>query len=102
MMLLELPDPRWLDFARSCPDALPFHHPAWIDLLSECYGYRPLALALTDGTGQIRAGVPVIQVNGPLGRRRWITLPFTDYCPILADGRAAAGLVDVLMEEILS
>ena len=72
MTLLKLPDPRWLNFVRSCPDALPFQHPAWVDLLAECYGYRPLALTLKDDAGQIRAGVPVMQVGSPIGRRRWI------------------------------
>lgn len=100
MTLLKLPDPRWLNFVHSCADALPFHHPAWVELLAECYGYRALALALTDNAGQIRAGVPVMEVGNPLGRRRWITLPFTDYCPLLTDGHPVGSHLDALADEL--
>jgi CelD/BcsL family acetyltransferase involved in cellulose biosynthesis len=96
--LLHLEDPRWLEFAQSQPKATLFHHPAWARLLADCYGYRAMALALTDGGGAVTAGVPVMDVTRPLGARRWISLPFTDYCPALAGDHAAdlvAGLVEM-------
>jgi CelD/BcsL family acetyltransferase involved in cellulose biosynthesis len=97
MNLLELGDPRWLDFVGSRPDATLFHHPAWARLLCDCYGYRATVAALTDG-GAITAGAPAIDVSRRLGRRRWISLPFTDYCPPLADegpGQLVAGLPEL-------
>ena len=60
-----------------------FHHPAWASLLEECYGYRALAVVDVDETGAVRAGLPVLEVKRPLGPRRWVSLPFTDYCPPL-------------------
>jgi CelD/BcsL family acetyltransferase involved in cellulose biosynthesis len=84
MIVVEIDDPRWIDFVHACPAALPFHHPAWTRLLADCYGYRPLALALAGDAGQFVAGLPVLEVKSPFGKRRWLSLPFTDYCPPLA------------------
>jgi CelD/BcsL family acetyltransferase involved in cellulose biosynthesis len=81
---LSVHDPRWGAFVESCPSALPFHHPGWAALLAECYGFRPFVLAMTDGLGQITAGVPVVEIRRPLAAPRWVALPFTDYCPPLA------------------
>jgi CelD/BcsL family acetyltransferase involved in cellulose biosynthesis len=81
---LEIEDPRWAEFVSACPSATCFHHPAWSKVVSECYGYRPFALALEDDSGRVRAGLPVVEVRSRLGGRRWISLPFTDHCPPLA------------------
>ncbi len=117
--LLELTDPRWLAFLASRPEAHIFHHPAWQTVLAECYGYRPIVLAVCDRAGRdqvtaspmvtalppVTAGLPMMEVRtgiGPwhaLGGRRWVALPFTDYCPplyedALALEQLAAGLVE--------
>jgi CelD/BcsL family acetyltransferase involved in cellulose biosynthesis len=84
MIVVEIDDPLWVDFVHACPAALPFHHPAWTRLLADCYGYRPLALVLAGDAGQLVAGLPVLEVRSPFGKRRWLSLPFTDYCPPLA------------------
>ena len=85
--LVELPlnSPLWLDFLASRPEATPFHHPAWSGTLAACYGYVPGVLALTAG-GRVVAGLPVLAVRRPLSRPRAISLPFTDYLPVLAAG----------------
>lgn len=80
MNVLALGDPRWLDFVSGRRDANFFHHPAWAELLSDCYGYRARVVALTDGGRGVVAGLPVIDVSLPFGRRRWMSLPFTDHC----------------------
>lgn len=87
MAVLELPlgSERWAQFVRSRPDALPFHHPAWALLLAECYGFRSFGFALADEAGRLEAGLPVLEVKRPLGRPRWVSLPFTDTCPALVD-----------------
>jgi CelD/BcsL family acetyltransferase involved in cellulose biosynthesis len=62
-------------------DATPFHHPAWISVLSDTYGFRSFGLV---GEGETE-GLPVIEVAlPPRGKRRWVSLPFTDYCPPLS------------------
>jgi CelD/BcsL family acetyltransferase involved in cellulose biosynthesis len=81
---------RWRDFVDSRPDALPFHHPAWMTTLAESYGYRSFVLGLDDDGG-LAGGLPMMQV-----RKRWISLPFTDYCPPL--GIAGPRLAELLDE----
>jgi CelD/BcsL family acetyltransferase involved in cellulose biosynthesis len=80
---LELRDARWREFVSASDGALPFHEPEWALLLAECYGFQAFALALEED-GAIQAGLPVLEVRGLLGGRRWVSLPFTDHCPPLA------------------
>jgi CelD/BcsL family acetyltransferase involved in cellulose biosynthesis len=83
-------DQGWLAFVQSHPEATTFHHPAWLSLLAETYGYRPLVLTLTDARGEVVAGMPLLEVRSRLTGCRFVSLPFTDYCPPLA--RDAASL----------
>ena len=83
LTVLELTDPRWGDFVARQPSATPFHHPDWGRLIANCYGFRAFAVATSDATGEIRAGLPVIEVRHLRGEPKWVTLPFTDYCPPL-------------------
>jgi len=85
--VLEMTDPRWADFVAAHPAATPFHHPDWARLVASCYGFRAFALATTDETGAIRAGLPVVEVRQPLSSPKWVSLPYTDYCPPLASTR---------------
>jgi CelD/BcsL family acetyltransferase involved in cellulose biosynthesis len=55
-----------------------------------------MAIAHEDAGG-LAAGIPVMDVSLPF-RRRWVALPFTDYCPPLVDGDGdafVAGLEDL-------
>jgi CelD/BcsL family acetyltransferase involved in cellulose biosynthesis len=96
MLILETHDPRWSHFVTSCRESLPFHHPSWTDLLFDCYGYRAFALAATDGAGEITAGLPVMEVKRPLGKKRWVSLPFTDQCPPL--GATVEGMEELMAD----
>ena len=81
--VLELSDPRWADFVTRQPAATPFHHPDWASLVADCYGFRAFAIATSDATGKIQAGLPMIEVRHLRGEPKWVSLPFTDYCPPL-------------------
>jgi CelD/BcsL family acetyltransferase involved in cellulose biosynthesis len=83
MIRLSLDDARWRQFVAAQPEALPYHHPAWAALLAETYGYPGFALALAGADGQLRAGLPVLEVSSPVRGTRWVALPFTDACPVL-------------------
>jgi len=90
----------WFSFVESCPNAIAFHHPVWAQMLGKCYGYRSFALALKDANEHIVAGMPVMEVRGLLGGRRWISLPFTDCCPpLLKDGTELRILTDALIQQ---
>ena len=88
-------DERWLAFAASHAQANIFHHPAWINLLAECYGYRPFIIAVQDDEGELFAGMPIMEVNSFLTSRRWVSLPFSDYCvPLSRDDESLEKLAD--------
>jgi CelD/BcsL family acetyltransferase involved in cellulose biosynthesis len=74
----------WDELVAGDDGALPFHLPAWSQLLAECYGLRPLVVLAGGG------GLPLLQV----GRRRWSALPFTDVCPPLGDAGAVTRELD--------
>jgi len=96
MTVLELSHPAWGEFVASQRDATLFHHPAWAGLLAECYGFRAHAVTISRH-GALDGGAPVIEVGRPLGRRRWVSLPFTDHCAPLG-AEASADLVGALTE----
>jgi CelD/BcsL family acetyltransferase involved in cellulose biosynthesis len=87
--IVEIDDPRWADLATSHPDALPFHHPAWAGLIRDCYRFRAFAAVVSTADGALSAGIPLIEARDPLRRRRWVSLPFTDHCPVLSDSAGA-------------
>jgi CelD/BcsL family acetyltransferase involved in cellulose biosynthesis len=88
LVRLQIDDPAWSAFAASCVAATPFHHPAWTRLLADTYRYRAFALALPDPVGHLVAGAPFVEIRGLSGRHRWVSLPYTDECPLLAEGPA--------------
>jgi len=98
MIEIELDEPRWHAFVTSQADALPFHHPSWARVLTECYGFRGFALALVGAEKEVVAGVPIVQVSHPFGDLRWISLPFTDSCPPLGSAPYRNGLAAELEE----
>src|SRR5438270_1742078 len=77
-------DPRWLGYLEAQPEATPFHHPAWSRALAQTYRFRPLVFLQTDASGAVVAGMPLLEVPGPMRRSRLMSLPFTDSCPPLA------------------
>lgn len=92
-------DERWKALVTRCPDAMIFHHPAWLRVLSEAYHYHSFIVAIPDGQGELVAGLPVMAVESLLTRRRWVSLPFTDYCtPLAQDEAARERLTQVLVE----
>ncbi len=95
-------DPTWRDFTAGHPDASPFHLPAWAALIADCYHFEAFVLAVRDENGELAAGLPTVAVDLPFSRERWVSLPFTDTCPILVRPnvslddavRAISGYVD--------
>ena len=84
LLRLQVDDPRWAEFVSSRPEATPFHDPAWAAFIADTYGFRPFALCV-QRAGVTVAGLAVIELRTPLGRRRWVSLPFTDECAPLGD-----------------
>jgi CelD/BcsL family acetyltransferase involved in cellulose biosynthesis len=96
---LDLQDRRWREFVASHPAATPFHDPEWATVLSQTYGLPGFATVVLDPGGRVIAGAPWLEVRTLTGRRRWVSLPFTDACEPLAGSPAGmhallAGLGD--------
>jgi CelD/BcsL family acetyltransferase involved in cellulose biosynthesis len=86
-----LDDPDWLRLVHGCPDATAFHLPAWSQAVAETYGFRPFVFVM-EGVGRSAvAGQPVMEVRDLIGRRRLVSLPFTDHCPPLVAAGGNAG-----------
>lgn len=86
----------WMEFVNSHPDAGIFHHPAWMKMLRDIYGYTMFAVCVCDGNS-IAAGIPFADVKSVLTGRRWVSLPFSDQChPLFPENDQRT--VDVLVE----
>jgi CelD/BcsL family acetyltransferase involved in cellulose biosynthesis len=75
--------PSWANIISTSPEATIFHHPAWMQNLQYCYGYRAWIAAEMEGDN-ILAGLPVMEVKSLAGTKRLLALPFSDYCFPLA------------------
>ena len=89
-----LEDPGWDRKMAAHPEATVFHSAGWAGVLADTYGFRPTYLT------RMREGhrptlLALMEIRGILGRRRGVSLPFTDNCPILLpEGEDETGLVD--------
>jgi lipid II:glycine glycyltransferase (peptidoglycan interpeptide bridge formation enzyme) len=93
-------DPRWLNLIQQDPAATIFDHPAWMELLAACYGYRPFIFALQEDGGRVCAALPVAEIKDYITSHRYVALPFTDYCaPLTRDENALLLLLDKLVEQ---
>lgn len=59
-----------------------FHTSNWAKVLHETYGYKPLFFSVFDKY-ELCALVPVVEINSYITGKRGISLPFSDYCPLL-------------------
>src|SRR5215213_1251984 len=82
-------DPRWEAFVTSHPGATVYHHPAWLRVLAQAYGYRPASLACQDEKGQIRGVLPLFRTRGLVTGRGLASLPRTPVAGPLALDRDA-------------
>lgn len=76
-------DPLWGEFVQSSPEAAIFHHPAWLALLNEQYGFKATAICV-QRNGVVVAGIPFFEVKGLTSRKRLVCLPFSDHCAPLS------------------
>lgn len=76
-----------------------FHSSAWIRVLCESYGYKPVFFALSHG-GNLSAVIPMLEVRSHLTGHRGVSLPFSDYCkPLTFDGARLYRVPDALIGE---
>src|ERR671924_1267738 len=78
-------DPAWSELLERASSATIFHHPGWLRLLRDHYGYPVSAWCLPGDGGRLVTGLPVALVRGRITGSRLISLPFSDACPPLHD-----------------
>jgi len=75
-----------------------FHSPAWIQVLTDTYGWEANAYVIVDDRGEPCAGIPFCRIADMMGERI-VVLPFSDYCDPLTDNKCGW---EVLIEQLLS
>lgn len=78
-ILNPLTDKRYEDFVSSHPDATVFHSPDWIRVLHESYGFIPHCAA-SEEKGVITGVLPYMKTRSITGKKRYVSLPFSDFC----------------------
>jgi len=95
-------DPAWLELLERSRGAEIFHHPRWLALLRDQYGYAVHACCIADGE-RLVAGVPIAKIESRLTGSRLVALPFSDICSLVvaddADGDAPTALATALADE---
>ncbi|MCW3003760.1 MAG: family N-acetyltransferase [Conexibacter sp.] len=94
MLIDPVTDPRWPRLVQRSPEASVFHHPLWLALLRDLYGWELRAPVLASDDGELTAGLPLARVESRLTGKRLVALPFSDLCPPLGDPAALAPLVE--------
>ena len=73
----------WDDMVLSANEYSFFHSSAWAKTLNETYQYRPYYFSLFDKS-EMKALIPLMEINSFLTGRRGVSLPFSDWCePII-------------------
>jgi CelD/BcsL family acetyltransferase involved in cellulose biosynthesis len=82
-----LQDARWQAFVESHPNGSAFHTNAWVEALQRTYGYEPVVYTTTQPEMPLTNGVLFCKVRSWLSGSRLVSLPFSDHCQPLAEGR---------------
>lgn len=79
-------------FVRARPDGNAYQLAAWRRSVASAYGYTGQVLAARNGT-ELVGILPLCKVARPLGRPRWVSLPFCDLGgPLAVSGEVAEAL----------
>jgi hypothetical protein len=77
-------DGRWDDLLEAHPQASIFHTRGWLEALRRTYGYTPVVFTTSSPGKRLTDGIPFCKITGFFGKRRLVSLPFSDHCQPLA------------------
>jgi CelD/BcsL family acetyltransferase involved in cellulose biosynthesis len=88
-------DSRWGRFVSDNPDALPYHHPAWFQVLQDTFGYRSAVIGCSDdGAGRLCGVLPLMEKRSLMAGSYLSSLPHTPLAgPVAADRRSLDALL---------
>jgi lipid II:glycine glycyltransferase (peptidoglycan interpeptide bridge formation enzyme) len=88
--LLKIIDPlntqKWDELIEKTEQASFFHGSAWARVLSETYHYKPVYFSSIQDE-RLDSLLAAMEINSLLTGRRGVSLPFTDFCPVLGKER---------------
>ncbi len=83
----------------SLPNGSIYHHPAWLQVLEEAYGYKPVNLACEDASGQLQGVLPLYYIRRLLTGRCFSSLPRTPVAgPLACNDQAAIALLQAAVK----
>lgn len=94
-------DARWLAFVADHPRATIFHHPAWLGVLREAFGYRAHHLACEDEHGQLLGVLPLLAQRGLVSGSRLSSLPRSPVGgPLARDAASTRALLQAAIDSL--
>jgi hypothetical protein len=92
-------DLRWETLMKTLPTSVIYQHPAWLGVLEEAYGYKPIHLACEDAAGQLRGILPLFFRRGWRTGRLCTSLFDSPVAgPLAYDDQASAALIQAAIE----
>ncbi len=95
-MIHELTLPQWQEYVDQHPDSCVFHDRRWIELMVRQYGFKPIIPAIVEGD-RIKAAIPFLVTRTIKGKKKLVSLPFSDDVNPLADDDT---VLDILVQNI--
>jgi hypothetical protein len=80
-------DERWEPFLEGHSQASIFHTRGWVEALRGTYGYTTTAFTTCPPEAPLTNAIPFCKVPGFFGKRRAVSLPFSDHCVPLVEGQ---------------
>jgi CelD/BcsL family acetyltransferase involved in cellulose biosynthesis len=93
-----LSDWRWEELVQRHPRASLFHSSAWLRALWMTYRYPAVAYVTSAADHRLESGMVFCQVDSWLTGRRLVSLPFSDHCEPLVDGREDLDAIALAVE----
>jgi lipid II:glycine glycyltransferase (peptidoglycan interpeptide bridge formation enzyme) len=75
-------DDKWNDFVINHPKSNFFHQSCWAEIIYKTFNYSPKYFAVSSGN-EIKAAIPFFEVRSSLTGNRFVSIPFSDYSPLL-------------------
>jgi hypothetical protein len=72
----------WDALVMTHPGHVVFHGSAWAEVLRNTYGFKPVYFTVREGR-RLLGLLPTMEASGWLKGRRGVSLPFSDFCPLL-------------------
>ena len=82
-----LRDPRWQELVENHSQASVFHDTSWLKSLQDAYGYEPVVISTCPPPDPLTNGLVFCRVKSWLTGWRCVSLPFSDHCDPLLEGR---------------